>query len=93
LKRALKVRNITATYSALSELSAVITFYPGATRFALAPGYHIPAPLALRDHIPRRWRCATVSDFGGKAAQRQPGLKLADAFVVIQTEPSIEQMV
>jgi hypothetical protein len=51
LKRALKVRNITGCYLALSELHGHIFTYQGrraSLRSALAPGYHIP----------RRWRCA-----------------------------------
>jgi len=51
LKRALKVRNIGSSYSALSEFHAHYAFSQGrrASRCsALAPGYHISAPLALR---------------------------------------------
>ena len=40
-KRALKVRNINDHYYALSELRGYCAFNPGATRFALAPGYYI----------------------------------------------------
>jgi hypothetical protein len=42
MNRALKVRNMIASYSALSELHAHFALSPGATRFALAPGFHIP---------------------------------------------------
>ena len=60
-KRALKVRNITAKYSALSELSRSLHFFPGrraSLRSALAPGYHIP----------RLWRCAWRIDERFQAA-------------------------
>jgi len=45
--RGLKGRN-NAGYYALSGLVQIDCRLPGATRFALAPGYHISAPLALK---------------------------------------------
>ncbi|HSE18800.1 MAG TPA: hypothetical protein VLB46_17210 [Pyrinomonadaceae bacterium] len=35
-----------------------LVFLPGATRFALAPGFHIPR--RWRCHIPRRWRSGPI---------------------------------
>jgi hypothetical protein len=53
----LKGGNKDLRYFALSGLQVQFNFEPGATRFALAPGYHIP----------RLWRCR-FKWFEGKAS-------------------------
>jgi hypothetical protein len=50
-----------ADYSALSELRRHFYLYPGATRFALAPGYHIS----------RLRRCNLKSYFAPSALQSE----------------------
>src|ERR1051326_3074544 len=58
LNRALKVRNNSVDYSALSELHDHCACLPGATRltlFGACPWLSYSAPLAL-GHIPRRLR-------------------------------------
>ena len=62
LQRALKVRDIHGNYCALSELHGYFVVVPGATRFALAPGFHIsrrwrsPFPHSALKSLSRRWR-------------------------------------
>ena len=62
LQRALKVRDIHRNYCALSELHGYFVVVPGATRFALAPGFHIsrrwrsPFPHSALKSLSRRWR-------------------------------------
>src|ERR1700752_1452905 len=61
MKRALKVRNIVGSYSALSELHGPLRLQPGATRLALlgaCPWLSYFAPSALPDYKTLRpWCC------------------------------------
>jgi hypothetical protein len=48
---ALKGRNTLANYFGLSGLDGLLGCYPGATRFALAPGFHIPRLWRFTTHL------------------------------------------
>ena len=69
-----------AQYYALSGLYTCVLRHPGATRFALAPGYHIPRRWRFMAFtpVPRRWR-SVASPFALAAIFRAVGAISSEA--------------